>query len=37
MGRGAPGLAALIEPVLPNSVGDPVVQLHADVALESAH
>ncbi len=30
-----PGLAALTEPVLPNSLGDPVVQLHAEVALES--
>jgi L-asparaginase len=30
-----PGLAALTEPVLPNSVGDPVVQLHAEVTLES--
>jgi L-asparaginase len=30
-----PGLAALTEPVLSNSVGDPVVQLHAEVALES--
>jgi L-asparaginase len=29
-----PGLAALAEPVLPNSVGDPVVQLRAEVALE---
>lgn len=27
------GLAALAEPVLPNTVGDPVVRLHADVTL----
>jgi len=31
-----PGLAALAEPVLPNSVGDPVVQLRAEVTLERA-
>jgi L-asparaginase II len=31
-----PGLAALSEPLLANSVGDPVVQLHAQVVLESA-
>jgi L-asparaginase len=31
-----PGLAALSEPVLANSVGDPVVQLHAQVVLENA-
>jgi hypothetical protein len=31
-----PGLTALSEPVLANSVGDPVVQLHAQVVLESA-
>jgi L-asparaginase II len=29
------GLAALTEPVLANSVGDPVVQLRAEVALQS--